>query len=235
MFQNTTCLDLTADGLARLMAFKIEGDVTETLNVLRSLPGQTKIYFEIQFVMHFGKMAKIFAVMMKWYNERSKRGDRQLKDQVRKFFTALRADLKVFETFYNSKIVGQNFIFEDDVKSKLHHVASLGVKLDMSHIPATLRGIRTFIDNLVTEWSKDASDVARLINSWIVPGWELQKDQLLENEDLVKQMVDNPNYGRCGKACALLKEWRSCAKAINADGNGLCFSVQDGLCNFGAY
>lgn len=222
---NTIGLNMTEDGLARLTHFNIEGDIAGALNILRTLPCQSKLYYEIQFVAHFGKVAKTFAGMTVWYNSKQKRCDRQLKEAVRQAFSSLRSDMKVFETFYETKIVGHVDVFKSNVADLLTHTASIGNILDLGPLPATLKAIKKWMETILADLCKDCSDISKLIVSRDIVGWELQKDKIMENNDLVAKLVVNPNYGRCGKACGLLKEWRTLLKAINPDGNGVCVST----------
>ena len=81
----------------------------------------------------------------------------------------------------------------------------------------------------ITEWVASASELAELLTSWTINTWEAKCDDILddENQELVKSMLENTDFTRCGRGAAVLNDWRVLLRTLHGDGCGGVYTSED--------
>lgn len=228
VFCGSVALPTTAAKVKTWSEFELEGDFILSLNILRSLPDHDMLAHELSFLNLCGNAGKMWAALALWMQNHPNRKDRKLTEELRKSVSELRMEIKVLDDFVKQKaaIFGQMFkVPSGDVRDSLRgrSSAALGVALDVADMPKTLDGMRALVSNLVMGWVRDADELAALVTSWGVSGWEPYKNKILsdENAAIREKLEKNGDYTRCSTGAAMLNTWRGHLRALNHDGCGV--------------
>ena len=209
---------------------KIDGDVATALGIINSLPGHAVMGVEIQFVSLFLKMVQSYAALRKqWDGIKDKAGKQISADLVGKVL-AVRNDAKICRDFTRGQSFGIASLFAPatDLLQKLAS-GKLNVAWDIRGLPDALDRVDALPAAVVKEWSGDAAELADLVSSWTITDWDIHKDVILDeaHSELVKRMLTNVNYGRCGKGASLLHQWKTWLRSINLDGCGIAVGPEE--------
>eukprot|EP00959_Pyramimonas_sp_CCMP1952_P169066 3531745-Pyramimonas_sp.AAC.1 len=191
-------------------SFKLDGDLPTAMGVLNSMPGQRILITELQALNLYGDMMKAYAEFRLHWDSIEEKKDKKVSPDMVKRVSHVRSEVKIFSDFMGSDAFKQKSqqLFHKRPASvdQMLKAASLGVEFDLSGVPQVFDHISAFIKTVVTGWVSDCNQLADLITKWSVTGWELKKDRILEpeNKSLVERMLDNGDFGRCGKGVAML-------------------------------
>ena len=74
-----------------------------------------------------------------------------------------------------------------------------------------------------------ASELAELLTSWTITTWEAKCDDILddENQELVKSMLENTDFTRCGRGAVVLNDWRVLLRTLHGDGCGGVYTSEE--------
>ena len=215
-------------------SFQLKGDFMTSLSVLRSLPRQEVLINELCFLDLFGRVAKLYASWTLWSEKTPVRKERRISDSRVKELTNLRTELKLLEEFVQQRgnRVMNSLLHEQkqDIRNSMAcRSAYLGVRMDLTDLPRTIASVHSLVETVVADWTKDAADLTALVQSWTIGDWELHKPKILhpENKEIVKSLLENPNYSRCSKGAAMLNTWRNLLKLLNRDGCGMVVPVEN--------
>ena len=96
----------------------------------------------------------------------------------------------------------------------------------------TIKAVQELASGIIAEWVASASELAELVISWTINTWEAKCDDILddENQELVKSMLENTDFTRCGRGATVLNDWRVLLRTIHGDGCGGVYTSEECKC-----
>ena len=224
------------DTLKRLQTFDLSSfDIPGKLAALRSLPNHEALCYELQFVYLGGHMLKAYADMRLWWTSSKQKSERKITKDPVSAVSDLRSRAKAFGELWALPQVGAGGLFQPpNVKDQLNNSAkaTLGVLMDASKVNETIKAVQELASGIIAEWVASASELAELVISWTINTWEATCDDMLddENQELVKSMLENTDFTRCGRGATVLNDWRVLLRTIHGDGCGGVYTSEECKC-----
>ena len=221
------------DTLKRLQTFDLSSfDIPGKLAALRSLPNHEALCYELQFVYLGGLMLKAYADIPLWWTGSKLKSERKITKYIVSAVGDLRSQTKAFEELWALPQVGAGGLFQPlNVKDQLNSTekATLGVLMDTSKVKQTIELVHVMVNLPIKEWVASASELAELLTSWTITTWEAKCDDILddENQELVKSMLENTDFTRCGRGAAVLNDWRVLLRTLHGDGCGGVYTSEE--------
>ena len=198
--------------LQPFLEHKWQTDIPKALGTLKALPGQHQLRAELGFVHAFVEQAKAVAIVQKDRLSNPERGQRKITDERAKQFVAMRCQLNEFHGLHSSESMKDIFSTVQETGAQM----SLGT-LDLSRLPDTIKSFEGVCQDVCNAWKTDIDDLAKLVESYIPSGWELHKEEILQEnkKDILKALMDNPGKVKMAKGAALMNQWRKIVKTVN--------------------
>ena len=101
--------------------------------------------------------------------------------------------------------------------------------MDTPKAKETIQAVQENVNYFIAEWVASASELAELLISWTINTWEAKCDGILDdaNQELVKSMLENADFTRCGRGAAVLNDWRVLLRTLHGDGCGGVYTSED--------